>query len=77
MTAERTPYGVTKSHTLDWYNRRKTPAHQLAAWRLVVDDAEVYCAVPKNASVPAARLLDAIEDLRKTGRIDAILRNHR
>lgn len=76
MSMGRTLYGVTKSNALDWY-RRKTPAHQLAAWRLVVDDAEVYCAVPKNASVPAARLLDAIEDLRKTGRIDAILRNYR
>lgn len=76
MTADRTPYGVTKSHALDWY-KRQVPKHQLAPWRLVIDSAEVYCAVPKNASIPASRLLGAIEELRKSGRIDTILRTYR
>lgn len=76
MTADRTPYGVTKSNALDWY-RRSIPRHKLAPWRLVIDSAEVYCAVPKNAAIPAARTLGALEDLRKSGRIDAILRAYR
>ena len=76
MTAERTPYGVTKSHTLDWY-KRQVPHHLLADWRLVIDSAEMFCAVPKNGAIPAARLLSTIEDLRKSGRIDTIVRNYR
>lgn len=76
MTADRTPYGVTNSNALDWY-RRNEPAHKLAPWRLVIDSTEVHCAVPHNAAIAAARTLDAVEELRKSGRIDAILRAYR
>lgn len=76
MTADRTPYGVTKSTALDWY-RKSVPRHKLAPWRLVIDSVDVYCAVPKNAAVAAARTLGALEDLRKSGRIDTILRAYR
>ncbi|MDT8990251.1 transporter substrate-binding domain-containing protein [Curvibacter sp. APW13] len=76
MTADRTPYGVAKSIALDWY-KRQVPHHQLAPWRLVIDSADVYCAVPRNTSIAAPRLLGAIEELRKSGRIDAILKAYR
>lgn len=76
MTADRTPYGVTKSTALDWY-RRSVPRHKLAPWRLVIDSTEVYCAVPHNAAIAATRTLSALEDLRKSGRIDAIVRSYR
>lgn len=76
MTADRTPYGVTKSNALDWY-RKSTPQHKLASWRLVLESADVHCAVPKNAAIPASRTLAALEELRKAGRVDAILRTYR
>ncbi len=76
MTADRTPYGVTKSNALDWY-RKSTPQHKLASWRLVLESADVHCAVPKNAAILASRTLAALEELRKTGRVDAILRTYR
>lgn len=76
MTAKRTPYGVTNANALDWY-RKNEPAHKLAPWRLVIDSTEVHCAVPHNAAIAAARTLEAVEDLRKSGRIEAILRAYR
>ena len=76
MTVGRTPYGVTNAHALDWY-QREVPQHQLASWRLVVDSTPIHCAVPKAGALPAAVLLNALEELRKTGRIDAIVRAYR
>lgn len=76
MTVGRTLYGVSSGNALDWY-KRQTPGHRLAAWRLVIDSTDLHCAVPKNGAVPAARLLGALEELRKAGRIDAILRSYR
>lgn len=76
MTADRTPYGVTKSNALDWY-RKSTPQHKLAPWRLVLESVDVHCAVPRNAAIPAVRTLAALEELRKAGRIEAILRAYR
>lgn len=76
MTASRTPYGVTKSEALDWY-RRNTPQHRLAAWRLVLESTDVHCAAPRNAAVPPTRTLAAVEDLRKSGRVEAILRSYK
>lgn len=76
MTASRTPLGLINSHALGWY-RKNVPGHKLAPWQLVVYTTDVYCAVPKNAAIPAARTLAVIEDLRKSGRIDAILRSYR
>lgn len=76
MTVARTPYGVIKSNSLDWY-RKTVPQHKLAPWRLVIDSTDVHCAVPKNSAVPAARTLGALEELRRSGRVDAILRAYR
>ena len=76
MTADRTPYGITKSNALEWY-RKTTPQHKLASWRLVLESAEVFCAAPRNATVPPARTLGAVEELRKSGRIEAIVRAYR
>lgn len=76
MTAERTPLGLTNSHALDWY-RKNVPKHKLAPWQFVVHTTDIFCAVPKNAAIPASRTLAAIEDLRKSGRIDAMLRAYR
>lgn len=76
MTADRTPLGLTNAHALDWY-RKSVPRHKLAPWRFVIDSNDVYCAVPKNAAILAARTLAAVEELRKSGRIEAILRAYR
>lgn len=76
MTAGRTPYGLVNSLALDWY-RKKVPAHRLAPWTLEIDSQPIHCAAPKNAAVAPARTLAAIEELRKSGRIDAILRAYR
>lgn len=76
MTADRTPYGVAKSNALDWY-RKNVSQHKLAPWRLVIDSTDVHCAVPKNARIPAARIFATLDELRKSGRIDAILRTYR
>lgn len=76
MTADRTPYGLVNSLALDWY-RKKVPDHKLAPWVLEIDSQPIHCAAPKNAAVAPARTLAVIEELRKSGRIDAILRAYR
>lgn len=76
LTAGRTPYGVSDALALQWYIRT-TPDPHLAPWRLVLSRNDFQCGVPKKGRVPAARILGALDELKKSGRIDEILRNYR
>jgi polar amino acid transport system substrate-binding protein len=76
MTAKRTPYAVTSNAAVDWY-RRTTPGHNLSDWRLILSRTEVHCAIPRNGAVPAAKVIEALEQIKRSGRLDAILRNFR
>jgi polar amino acid transport system substrate-binding protein len=76
LTVGRTPYGISEALALQWYVRT-TPKHQLASWRLPVSRNDFLCGVPKQGRVPAPRILNALDDLKKSGKIDEILRNYR
>lgn len=76
LTVGRTPYGVSEARALQWY-MRTTPRHQLSGWHLQLSRNDFQCGVPKQGRIPAARLLNALDELKKNGKIDAILRNYR
>lgn len=76
LTAGRTPYGVATSLGVDWY-RAAAPQHNLAPWRLTLEQFDVHCAIPKQGKIPAQRLLDAIEQLRKNRRFEEIQKKYR
>lgn len=76
LALRRHPYAVTDALTLDWF-LRQTPSAALAPWRLVVSQEPVHCAVPKAGRVEAARLLAAVEAVRRSGDLAAILQRYR
>lgn len=76
MSVGRSPYGIADALSLQWY-QRTTPQHRLAPWRLSVSRNDFMCGVPKKGRVSAAKILAALDELKKTGRIDEILRKYR
>ena len=76
MSVGRTPYGVSDGLSLQWY-MRTTPQHRLSNWRVLVSRNDFMCAVPKKGRVPAARILAALDTLKKNGKIEEILKNYR
>ena len=76
MSVGRTPYGVSDGLSLQWY-MRTTPQHRLASWRVLVSRNDFMCAVPLKGRVPAAKVLAALDGLKKNGKIDEILKNYR
>ena len=76
ITAGRTPYGISNLAALDWY-RRSTPRHELGDWKLVIATTAIHCAIPKASPWNGRTLVEAINALKRSGKIDAILRNYR
>ena len=76
LSMGRTPYGVSDGLALQWYIKN-TPKHSLAAWRVTLSRNDFQCGVPKKGRIPAARILAALDELKKSGKIDEILRNYR
>jgi polar amino acid transport system substrate-binding protein len=76
LSAGRTPYGLTTALALDWY-KRITPRHHLSAWKLPLTTTAIHCAVPKASPIPPGPIIEALNSLKKSGRIEAILRNYR
>ena len=76
VTAGRTPYGISNLATLDWY-RRTTARHALGDWKLVIASSAIHCAIPKASPWNGRTLVEAINTLKRNGRIEAILRNYR
>ena len=76
MDVGRTPYGVSDALALNWYVRT-TPQHRLSKWRIGISRHDFQCAVPNNGNVSAVKILKALEDLKRNGRIEEILKNYR
>lgn len=76
MTAGRTPYGVSESLALAWY-QRITANHRLSRWSMVIARQDFQCAVPRKGNFAAPVVLRAIDQVNKSGKLDEILRNYR
>ena len=76
MTAGRTPYGLSDSLALDWYEKTTQP-HGLSTWRLVISRRDFQCAVPKNGSIDAGVILRALETIKKNNQFPEMLRVYR
>lgn len=76
LSIARTPYGVSDALALDWF-QRSTPQHRHSKWRLVISQNDFQCAIPKSGNVPPAKILQALDDLKRSGRIDEMLNNYR
>ncbi|MBK6637239.1 MAG: hypothetical protein IPG34_05900 [Rhodocyclaceae bacterium] len=74
--AGRTPYGVSNQAALDWY-RLTTPRHGLADWTLTVATSAIHCAIPKTNPWSQGTLIEALNSLKRNGKIDAILRSYK
>ncbi len=76
LSMGRTPYGVSDALALQWYTKN-TPQHRLSNWRVTLSRNDFQCGVPKKGRIPAAKILAALDDLKKSGKIEGILRNYR
>jgi len=76
LTAGRTPYGVSETMALNWY-QRLTPAHRHSAWRLVVSRHDFQCGIPKKGNIPASKILNVLESMKKSNQFEDILRKYR
>jgi len=76
ITAARTPYGVTNNSTLDWY-RRTTAKHDVADWKVVIATSAIHCAIPKASTWTGRPLVEALNSLKRNGKIEAMLHNYR
>lgn len=76
MNVGRTLYGVSDALALNWY-QRTTPQHRLSKWRVGISRHDFQCAIPLNGSVPPGKILKALDDLKRSGRIEDILKNYR
>ncbi len=76
MTAGRTPYAVSETMALNWY-QRLTPKHRHSDWRLVISRHDFQCGIPKKGNIAAARILKAFEAMKKSGQMEDILRKYR
>jgi polar amino acid transport system substrate-binding protein len=76
MSASRTPYAVSETMALNWY-QRITPKHRHSGWRLVIARSDFQCAIPKKGNVDAARILKALETMKKSNQFEEILRKYR
>jgi polar amino acid transport system substrate-binding protein len=76
MTAGRTPYGVSETMALNWY-QRLTPKHRHSAWRLPISRHDFQCGVPKRGAIAATRILKALEAMKKSNQFEDILRKYR
>lgn len=76
VSVGRTLYGTSDVLALDWY-KRNTPKHSLSPWSLVFSRKDFQCGVYKGTSFSPASILNALDALKKTGRIDEILRAYR
>lgn len=73
----RTSFGVISTLGLYWY-RKTYEQHGLAGWQLTVGNSTpIHCAVPKQGLVAAKPLLDALDQLIRSGKIDQILSRYR
>ncbi len=76
VSAARTPYGITNSHALDWF-RHNQPENALANWNIVIERSGFHCSIPRRGVIKPARIIQALNTLKKTGRIDEVLRKYR
>jgi polar amino acid transport system substrate-binding protein len=76
MTAGRTPYGLSETEALNWY-QRLTPMHRHSDWRLVVSRNDFQCGIPKKGAIAAPRILKALESMKKSNQFEEILRKYR
>jgi polar amino acid transport system substrate-binding protein len=76
MTALRTQYGVSDVLALNWY-MRITPKHRLSTWRLGIARQDFQCAIPRTSKVSPAVIFKALDEIKRSGKIDEILKSYR
>ena len=76
MTAGRTPYGVSETMALNWY-QRLTPKHRHSTWRLVISRHDFQCGIPKKGTIAASKILKALDAMKKSNQFEEILRKYR
>lgn len=76
LSARRTPFGVSEALALAWY-KRNTPEHRLSKWTMIISRHDFQCGIPKKGNIAAARIINALNELKRNGRIDEILRSYR
>jgi polar amino acid transport system substrate-binding protein len=76
MTALRTQYGVSDALALHWYVRM-TPKHRLSTWRLDISRQDFQCAIPRSSKVPPTVIFKALDEIKRSGKIDEILKSYR
>lgn len=69
-------FGVSDLLSLDWY-KKSSASHGLSAWTLEINRDAFHCGIPKNSAVDADYVLKGINELKRTGQIERILRKYR
>lgn len=76
LTIGRTNYALGDALSLAYF-LRKHPGYPFAEWRLKFDQVEFQCAVPKHAKVDAALVMQSLQHLKTSQRIEKIVARYR
>ncbi|MNQ92384.1 Bacterial extracellular solute-binding protein, family 3 [compost metagenome] len=73
LHAGRNRYAVSNQWSLDWFNQRLMPEHQLLSVA-VLQEQSVGCYVRNDPKVPVQRILRTLVRMKMSGEIDDIIR---
>lgn len=71
-----TPYGVSNVLALNWYLKRNPDAN-LSNWQLQVGHVDFHCVVPRASPLDASRTFKALDRMRQSGELEAMLDSYR
>ncbi|AHL76452.1 amino acid ABC transporter substrate-binding protein [Stutzerimonas stutzeri] len=76
LEAGRIRYAVSTQVAVDWFNRNRPENTRLKTVDQI-NEFSVHCVVRDEPDVPAAEILNAMQELKKAGTFDAILSRYR
>lgn len=68
-------YAIASQWTLDWFNKTQASGNPLYSVAMLQEQA-VSCYVRNDPAVPAQRILRALQKMKVSGEIDAIVQRY-
>ena len=76
ITADLTPYGVSESMALNWYER-VIPEHGHSNWRLVFSTHDFQCGIPKSGRINSSKIIKALLYMKSHNEFETILQKYK
>lgn len=76
LLAGRYQYAISNEQALNWFNRNHPDSDQLTAVG-ILEETPVACLVRDDPDLPTQRILRALQQMKTSGEIEAILARYR